>query len=75
MQDEATQILYSAKNTFFAPIGDVKFDRQVGFRDAHPDGVFPPVNKLDIAFDMRDTMTSSFTSVGITKEWWDLNNP
>lgn len=49
MQRDASDVVYSAKNTFFVPLGSIDDD---GWWCIHQP--FPQVKRLDIAFDMQD---------------------
>ena len=62
MQKEASDVVYSTKNTFFVRGGDV------GWSIPRP---FPPLKRLDVNFDMRDIFENSAYTLDCVKSWHD----
>lgn len=66
MQKEASDVVYSAKNTFFVPLGSI--NRDGWWCIPRP---FPQVKRLDIAFDMQDVEENSAYTLALVKSWRD----
>lgn len=69
MQKEASDVVYSAKNTFFVPLGSMNDDGW--WCIPRP---FPQVKRLDIAFDMRDVVENSAYTLALVKSRQDGPN-
>jgi len=67
MRAEAAEVVFSSKNTFFVPLGGV----QPGKRRLHMFASkmpWPPIKRLDCAFDMRDNVDDSYCNL------WNFNS-
>ena len=69
MQREASDVVFSSKNTFFSPLGAI-CDEEKWFLPNQ----LPPIKKLDCVFDMRDINEASFWTFQHVKQWHDSFN-